>query len=124
VLLHRALAHKALGDRPAALRDYDRALQPQPGLAGAALSRGLLHLEERHYPAAVTDLQAAPAATLYNLALAHLECGDLAAARTALARSLAHDPGRPESLELQRRLRAREELPAMPARRSPRPGSL
>jgi tetratricopeptide (TPR) repeat protein len=119
---NRALAHQALGNREAALRDYDRALQLASGLAGAAFNRGLLHLEGRNYAAAIADLENAlahgadPAPTLGRLAQAQLARGDRAAARAAL--DLANDPGQRDGAELCRRLRAA----AGPPRRGPGAG--
>ena len=95
---HRGLAYAALGDAAAAVRDFDRALELEPGLAEAALNRGLLHHAAGRFPEAVADLEQAlrggypPAAACYDLALVHLSAGDRRAAREFAARAVGHDP--------------------------------
>jgi tetratricopeptide (TPR) repeat protein len=96
---HRGLAYVALGEPGNAIRDFDRALELEPGLAEAALNRGLLHHAAGRFPEAVADLERAlrggycPAVVCYDLAVAHLSAGDRRAAREFAARSVGHDPG-------------------------------
>ena len=87
---HLGLAHAAAGNTTAAVREFGLALDREPGLAAAALNRGLVRLRENHPADAIADFALAerlgypPAVARYNLALAHLAAGDrLAAGRTA-----------------------------------------
>jgi eukaryotic-like serine/threonine-protein kinase len=106
---NRGLARAARGDA-AALRDYDRALQLDPRLAAAALNRGALHLQERHFTEAEADFRLAlesgadPAAVHYNRALLCEARQDHAAALACLERALGHDPAHRPSLDLRARL--------------------
>src|SRR5262249_880389 len=83
----RAPALPRLGRPDDAVRDYDRALQLDPTMAGAAVNRGMLHYQQKHYAAALADLGLAlkcggrPAVVYYNMALVHLALGERDAAR-------------------------------------------
>jgi tetratricopeptide (TPR) repeat protein len=95
---HRGLAYVALGDARNAIRDFDRALELEPGLAEAALNRGLLHHDARRFPEAIADLERAlrggccPAVACYGLAVVHLAAGDRRTARDFAARAVGYDP--------------------------------
>jgi len=95
---HRGLAYVALGKPDNAVRDFDRALELEPGLVEAALNRGLLHHQARRFPEAVADLNRAlsggyrPAVVCYDLAVVHLAAGDRRAAREFAARAVGYDP--------------------------------
>jgi tetratricopeptide (TPR) repeat protein len=96
---HRGLAYVALGEPGNAIRDFDRALELESGLAEAALNRGLLHHDARRFPEAVADLKRAlrdgycPAVVCYDLAVVHLAAGDRRAARECAAQAAGYDPG-------------------------------
>ncbi len=110
---NRALAFEALGQTEQALRDYDQALRLDPGLADAALNRGMLHYRAKRYDAAITDLQRAfelsadPAVVFFDLALANLARGERAAALDNLRRALSHNPQQPDARKLYDSLQAR-----------------
>jgi len=110
---NRALAFEALGQTEQALRDYDQALRLDPGLADAALNRGMLHYRAKRYDAAITDLQRAfelsadPAVVFFDLALANLARGERAAALDNLRRALSHNPEQPDARKLYDSLQAR-----------------
>jgi tetratricopeptide (TPR) repeat protein len=85
-------------------------LQFDPTLAAAAMNRGILHLNEKRYPAAIADLQRAleirgdAAAIHYNLALVHLANGDRPKAIASLQRALQRGGEQPEARDLLNRL--------------------
>jgi tetratricopeptide (TPR) repeat protein len=106
----RALAESALGDPEAARKDYDRALERDPGLAEAALNRGILLARLKHYDDAQADFERAlmhgadPAAVLFNEALVHEAQANRSAAREDLQRALQHNPAHAEARALLERL--------------------
>ena len=91
--------------------DYDRALELDPGLAAAALNRGILHYHEHRYGEAARDLHRAldngadPAMAWYNLALVHVAQNDRAEALDAVQRALRFQPEAKDAVELRDRLR-------------------
>jgi tetratricopeptide (TPR) repeat protein len=116
---NRALAFEALGQVDAALADYQRSLTLDPSLGPAYLNRGRLYLQRKDFNSAIADLEAAAragadaVAVQYNLALAHFERGDTAAALSSVKRALHFNPGHAGAIDLRDRLRA---LPAGPRR--------
>jgi serine/threonine protein kinase/Flp pilus assembly protein TadD len=107
---NRALAETALGKTERAMLDYDRALQLDETLAVATLNRGILHYNEKRYPAAQVDLQRASemgadgGAVHYNLALVHLARGDRASALASVRAALQQPGEQPEARALLNRL--------------------
>jgi tetratricopeptide (TPR) repeat protein len=107
---NRARARQALGQGESALGDYDRALQLDPALAGAALNRGILHYDARRFPQAQADLNRAlalgadPAIVYYNLALNDLARDEPGAARAAIENALRHNPEHTGARQLLERL--------------------
>jgi tetratricopeptide (TPR) repeat protein len=119
---NRALAYTELGraerDRPdladrhrdRAERDCDRALELDPTLGAAALTRGMLRYERQRYDDAAADLRqaleggAVPAVVHYDLALVELARGDRGAAREQLRQALRDDPAHKEARALLDRL--------------------
>jgi serine/threonine protein kinase/Tfp pilus assembly protein PilF len=103
---NRGLAQIELAHPERALRDFDRALRLDPGLAGAALSRGLLHYREKRYDAALADLRRAldggahPAAVHHGLALVYLARGDRPTALSELHEALRHEPNAKDARNL------------------------
>ena len=102
---NRALAYEALGRTDRALLDYTRVLRCDQGLTGAALNRGILHYNARHYSEAIADLDRALAtasgggirgAIHYNRALVNLARDRRPAAITDLKAAIAsgHAQGR------------------------------
>jgi serine/threonine protein kinase/Flp pilus assembly protein TadD len=95
---NRALALEALGRRAEALADYDQALRLDPGLAAAALNRGLLHYRAQRPELALADLQRAralgapPGLVDWNLFLIDVARGDQASALDNLRRAMRHQP--------------------------------
>src|SRR5262249_22996275 len=106
-------AHAARGETKKALLDYDRALQFDPTLTAAAMNRGILHYNEKRYPAAIADLQRAlemgadAASVHYNLALAHLANGDRTNAIANLPQALQQGGDQSEARDLLNRLLAK-----------------
>jgi serine/threonine protein kinase/Tfp pilus assembly protein PilF len=104
---NRALAYAALGRIDEAMHDYDHALELDPTHAAAALNRGMLRFERKHFDQAIADLRLAlelgadPATVHYDLAVVHLAANELTAARDNIHRALQHDPAH----ELARQLR-------------------
>src|SRR5262249_35955029 len=96
----------ARGDPAAALQDYNRALQLDPHVAAAALNRGALHLQQRHFSEAESDLRLAVelganrAAVYYDWALLHLARRDSVAALASGERAGEADPHHRRSREL------------------------
>lgn len=109
---NRALALTALGDKERARRDYDQALNLDPGLAQAALNRAMLHYDAKRLTEAAADLERAAKdgadvdAVDYNLALVRVAQDDKAAARLYLRKVLDRQPDHADALELLRRLNA------------------
>jgi serine/threonine protein kinase/Flp pilus assembly protein TadD len=107
---NRALALMARGDSALALRDYDRALQLDPTLAGAALNRGALHLQELRFSEAEADFRLAEslganqAAVQFNLALVHQARQEPDAALACVDRALEVEPNHIPSQNLRARL--------------------
>jgi tetratricopeptide (TPR) repeat protein len=107
----RAQAYVAHRRTDRALRDYNRALELEPGLATAWLERGLLHYREQRLNDALADLRQAlacgadPATVHYDLALVHYSRQDWAAATNSVRQALQHNPNHKEALELQSHLR-------------------
>jgi tetratricopeptide (TPR) repeat protein len=105
------MAYAALGGTERALHDYDRALQLDPRLAGAALNRGILHYRTARYDEAIADLQRAlaagadPAVVHYNSALVYLARRDRGAARASLRLALQYNQGHRAARLLDDRLR-------------------
>jgi tetratricopeptide (TPR) repeat protein len=106
-LYNRAKSYAAWDRADRALADYSQVLELDPGLAPAALNRGILHYRAGRYPEALSDLErakdlkASPAAAVhYNLALVHLARGDRASARASLASALGADPRHQEARAL------------------------
>lgn len=101
---NRGLALEALGRIEPAKRDYGRALALDPGLASAALNRGILAYREGRHHDAIEDFQRALRTSSnpvligrlhYNLALAHLARGDRPSALASQAKALEY--GCPEA---------------------------
>jgi serine/threonine protein kinase/Flp pilus assembly protein TadD len=113
---NRALARAAAGDTAGALRDCDRALAIDPRLAAAALHRGVLWLQERHFAEAEADfhlarnLGASDAVVCFQQALLHQARHEPAAALSCLERALELDPQYGPARALRDRLR--KQLPA------------
>jgi serine/threonine protein kinase/tetratricopeptide (TPR) repeat protein len=113
---NRGLARAAAGDTAGALRDCDRALRLDPRLAGAALHRGVLRLQERHFAEADDDfrlalsLGASGAVVHFQQALLHTAQRDPSAALACLERSLELDPRYGPARALRDRIR--KQLPA------------
>jgi serine/threonine protein kinase/lipoprotein NlpI len=107
---NRGLSQMELGHTDKALRDFDRALQLDAGLANAALSRGLLHYREKRYDAALDDFQraldggASPGTAHHGLALAHLARGDRATALRELKEAIRQEPNAKDARSLLDRL--------------------
>jgi tetratricopeptide (TPR) repeat protein len=112
---NRARANDALGRTRHAFSDYSRALELDPGLAVAALNRGILAYNTRRYDDALADFQQALRAGAdsamsgcihYNLGLVHRARGDreaaLASAESAVIRGYA------EARKLRDSLRGRQ----------------
>jgi serine/threonine protein kinase/lipoprotein NlpI len=106
---NRARARQALGQDQPSRRDYDRALELDPALAGAALNRGILHYDSGRFPHAEADLKRAlqlgadAAMVYYNLALNDLARDEPEAARADINRALRQNPEHPGARELQQR---------------------
>jgi tetratricopeptide (TPR) repeat protein len=109
---NRALAFEAAGDTDAAMADYGRTVNLDPTLGVARLNRGRLYLRCKDYAAAIADLESAlsngaePAATYFNLALAHGERGERKAAATNASLALQYNPRHAGARELLERLNA------------------
>jgi tetratricopeptide (TPR) repeat protein len=103
---NRALALERLGRVEQAHNDYDQALRLDPTLAAAALNRGMLHYRDKHYDAALKDLQRArelgadPLTVSLGQALANLGRGERAAALDNLRKVLSHDPHQAKARKL------------------------
>jgi tetratricopeptide (TPR) repeat protein len=110
-LYNRAKALAALGRTDQALADYGLALEYDPGLAVAALNRGILHYQVGHYREALADLHLAeerganPASVCFNRAVIQNARGDREGALANLERALAHDPRNAAARRLRDRLR-------------------
>jgi serine/threonine protein kinase/tetratricopeptide (TPR) repeat protein len=108
--LNRALAETALGKTALALKDYDRALERDPGFGAAALNRGILRYRERRYREALADFDRAlagganPPDVHYNRALVYQAERDLARARQCLRQALASNPRHQDARALYERL--------------------
>jgi eukaryotic-like serine/threonine-protein kinase len=102
----RALAYAALRQPDLAIRDYGRALELDPTLAGAALNRGMLHFEAGRFTKAEKDLQHAlslganPAHAHLDLALVHRAQKQHGHARDHLLRVLSLRPDHAAAREL------------------------
>jgi tetratricopeptide (TPR) repeat protein len=109
-LYNRARSYAAWDRADRARADYDEALVLDPGLAPAALNRGILHYRARRYPQSLRDLnralalQANPAVVHFNVALVYLAQGDRDAARASLEAALKADPRHSEARALRDRL--------------------
>jgi serine/threonine protein kinase len=103
---NRACAYEGCGEPERALRDYDRALQLEPGLGVAALNRGKLHYQLQRSQEALDDLHLAlrggvsPAVVYYHIALVKLAQNDRAGARDSIRLALEHDPANSDALKL------------------------
>jgi serine/threonine protein kinase/tetratricopeptide (TPR) repeat protein len=108
---NRGRSFEGLGRTDSALRDYDRALRLAPGLAGAALARGILRCRAGLHAEAIADFREAlrsgadAGITHYNLAIAYLGTGNRTAALESVQRALTSDPGMREARELVSSLR-------------------
>ncbi|MHC5539672.1 tetratricopeptide repeat protein, partial [Singulisphaera rosea] len=109
---NRGLALEALGKIESAKRDYGRALSLDPGLASAALNRGILAYHEGRNHEAIEDFQRGLRSSSnpvligrlhYNLALVHLARGDRQSALRSQAKALEY--GCPEARALHPSLR-------------------
>ena len=94
VLVNRALAYKAFGQREAAKRDLDRAIELDPHSVAAWFNRGTLLLEEGRPEEALKDLNRAVELApdvpgpYFNRAVAHWQLGEREAAIKDLERFL------------------------------------
>ena len=59
ILYNRALAYAATDTVPAAMEDYNRALNLDPHFGPASLNRGILHFTSKNYDQAIADLSKA-----------------------------------------------------------------
>jgi serine/threonine protein kinase/Flp pilus assembly protein TadD len=113
VLYNRALAYGETGAIPEAIEDYDRALILDPKMGPAALNRGVLHFQSKHYEQAVADLKLAlkngvqPAIVHYNLALVYKDQKNREAAIASARQALEHDPSSKDAQTLLKQLTAR-----------------
>ena len=107
---NRALCYQALGRNEEALADFGRALEHDPTLAPAALSRGVLLGRLQRYVESKADLESAlahgsrPSDVYYQLARLSLAQHDQAAATDWLKKSLAADPNNSLSAALEKEL--------------------
>jgi serine/threonine protein kinase/tetratricopeptide (TPR) repeat protein len=108
--VNRALAYTRAGKNEKALQDYDQALALEPGLAAAALNRGVLQYQSGRYTAALADLQEAmrlgaeAEQVLFNLALVHQARHEKGDALRCLNLVLQRNPAHKEAARLHRQL--------------------
>ena len=94
------------------MHDYERALQLDPRMSGAALNRGIVHYQQGRHADATADLNKAlelgadPATVYFNLALIVLTQGNHTAARADVLRALQHDRDHTGARELLDHLKA------------------
>jgi tetratricopeptide (TPR) repeat protein len=95
---NRGLAYLQLSHPEAARRDFDRALDLNPGLAAVSLERGMLSYQEHRYDEALADLKRASGGAseapevAYGLALVFAAQGDRTAALRHLGALFALQP--------------------------------
>jgi serine/threonine protein kinase/Tfp pilus assembly protein PilF len=112
-LYNRAKALTATGRPRQAIDDYDLALQCDPGLAAAALNRGILYHRAHRDADALRDMDRAldagadPAAVLYNRAVIELDRDDRPAALADLQQALRHEPRNADARTLYERIQRR-----------------
>lgn len=124
---NRGLLLGRAGDLGAALKDHNRALELAPELASAWINRANLHIRQRAFAAALTDLdQAVSMASdqkhlaFYNRALLHERLGNLPAARADVEQAMRVAPEPESYAEFLKRLPPQKPLiPARPPERSP-----
>jgi tetratricopeptide (TPR) repeat protein len=110
LLYDRALAYAETHAIPEAIEDYDRALTLVPKMGRAALNRGVLHFQNKHYEQAVADLKRAlnsgvrPVIVHYNLALVYKDWNNREAAIASARRALEYDPSCKEAQSLLKQL--------------------
>ncbi|HXT61237.1 MAG TPA: protein kinase, partial [Pirellulales bacterium] len=112
---NRGLAYLGRGSPELARRDFDRAIELEPGSSRAALSRGMLSCQEARYDEALADFQLAessgadPVSVHYARAAAYAGRGDVAAAVAELDELFLRDPGHPDARKLAKSLAAAAE---------------
>ena len=110
ILYNRALAYVATDTVPAAIEDYNRALNLDPHFGPASLNRGILHFKSKNYDQAIADLKRAlenavpPAVVHYNLALVYKDQNNFEAARRSARQALECDPDHKEARALLKQL--------------------
>ena len=110
ILYNRALAYVATDTVPAAIEDYNRALNLDPHFGPASLNRGILHFKSKNYDQAIVDLKRAlengvpPAVVHYNLALVYNAQNNREAALRSARQALEYDPAHKETQALLKQL--------------------
>jgi tetratricopeptide (TPR) repeat protein len=103
---NRGLASVGLHRTDRAVQDFDRALELDPGLAEAALNRGILHLQNKRLIRAEGDFRRAlengadPGLVHYNFALLSLAHNDRGGALAHLEQSLKFNGRHKQAREL------------------------
>jgi tetratricopeptide (TPR) repeat protein len=103
---NRALAYAAQGRSREALRDFDRAIELDNGLAVASLNRGLVHLREKNLLQAEADFVQAlengadPGHVHFDLALLNLARNDRKSAISHLQKTRRFNPGDQQAVKL------------------------